>query len=81
MSGGMSRRAGVPLGERTRRAPGPAGARHCWVHDERYAGKLPGLLLQWEHGARGWRALVVYAVPEPDGLVQRWLGQAELSPC
>jgi hypothetical protein len=80
MAGGMSRRDGVPLGERRRRDVDtrPLGARHCWVRDERYPAKLPGLLLRWVHG---WRGLVVYAVPEPDGLVQRWLDDADLSPC
>jgi hypothetical protein len=83
VSGGMSRRSGMPLGERPRRdaAARAAGARHCWVNDERYPDKLPGLLLRWEQGARGWRGLVVYAVPEPEGLVQRWLDDADLSPC
>jgi hypothetical protein len=78
----MSRRRGLPLGERTRLgATRPAGARHCWVNDERYPNKLPGLLLRWEQGVRGWRGLVVFAVPEPEGLVQRWMDDDDLSPC
>lgn len=81
MSGGMASRGGVPLGERVRSASRASGARHCWVHDERYGKKLPGLLLRWEQGVRGWRGLVVYAVPEPEGLVQRWVDADELTPC
>jgi hypothetical protein len=81
MSGGMSRRAGVPLRDRVQRASRPSGARHCWVRDERYPTKLPGVLLRWEQGVRGWRGLVVYAVPEPEGLVQKWVDDDDLSPC
>jgi hypothetical protein len=48
---------------------------------QRYPDKLPRLLLRWERGARGQRGLVVYAVPQPEGQVQRGLGDAGLSPC
>jgi hypothetical protein len=51
------------------------------VNDERYPKKLPGILLRWEHGVSGWRGLVVYAVPEPEGLIQKWLAEDDLSPC
>jgi hypothetical protein len=78
----MSRRDAPALGERAAAAASrPPGARHCWVRDRRFPEKLPGLLLRWEHGVRGWRGLVVYAVPEPDGLVQRWLDEADLTAC
>jgi hypothetical protein len=82
MSGGMSRRRGVPLGERSQpAATRRGGPRHCWVRDERYPEKLPGILLRWEEGVRGWRGLVIYAVPQLESLVQGWIDDADLSPC
>jgi hypothetical protein len=92
MAGGMRRGRGVPLSERTRgssvehddRTP-PAEqaddcARHCWVHDTRWPCKLPGLLLRWDRRPDGWRALVVYATPEPDAVEQHWVDAADLTP-
>jgi hypothetical protein len=34
-----------------------------------------------QQGVSGWRGLVVYAVPEPEGLVQKWLPDEDLRPC
>jgi len=80
----MSRGRGLTLAERSRVAGVGAapsdGARHCWVSDPRHNEKLPGLLLRWQPTDTGWEALVIYALPEPDGLVQGWLQESALSP-
>lgn len=83
MAGGSGRGLGVPLAERVRGGGPPArpsGSRHCWVSDPTYPDKLPGILLRWENTSAGWRGLVVYALPETDGVVQRWMDAGQLVP-
>jgi hypothetical protein len=58
----------------------PEVPKHCWVSDERWPGRLPALLLRWELRDGRWQALVVYAVPRPDAIEQRWLEAAALTP-
>lgn len=78
----MKWRNGPTLGDRAglppRGATGVRGARHCWVRDPAYSQRLPGLLLRWEQTGDTWWALVVYATPLRDGLIQRWVMASDL---
>ena len=60
-----------------------AHRRHCWVlgpDDDR--GPWPGLVLQWDRTAGGWRAWVVYLAGEGDDqvTVQTWVSRERLAP-
>ncbi|WP_372728199.1 hypothetical protein [Nocardioides sp.] len=72
----MSKRGGVPLGERRRVGGVPDAApavpdstrddcpvRHCWVADavDRQGVKRPGLLMEWRRAGPGWQGRVLYA--------------------
>lgn len=78
----MGRARGPTLAERSlaRQERGGAVPRHCWVRDERYDRKMPGLLLRWDRIGSTWQALVVYALPDRDGLVQGWISGDDLTP-
>src|SRR5690349_15831798 len=60
--------------------PSPQAIRHCWVTDEH--GRLPGLLLEWQRAAGGWRGRVVR--PAADGgawvIVEEWVMAERLDP-
>jgi hypothetical protein len=68
MAGGMRSGRGLTLAERSAlsgvvpgRPTGSAGRRHCWVvATTPEHGPWPGLVLDWQRTAAGWRAFVVY---------------------
>lgn len=86
----MGRRGSLPIGERVNRTaehaepaaaePEPSPIRHCWVTDRH--GRLPALLLEWQHRADGWHGRVVRPVREAGGwhVVEEWLPAGLLGP-
>jgi hypothetical protein len=60
--------------------PAASPVRHCWVHGP--DGRVPGLLLAWEHRAPGWHGRVVHPVRDGDGwiVVEEWLPSSLLEP-
>lgn len=92
MAGGMSRRQGVPLGDRPvnlgegrgQDASLGRGRRHCWVDGPpEDPGPHPGLIQAWRHSPQGWSALVVYVLDEAAQdvtTVQTWVPAEVLRP-
>jgi len=89
----MSRGAGVPLADRTRRNIPAASrqtaederGRHCWVVDSPgHPGRYPGVLVEWRRRGQAWDGLVAYVMPELHGggsrLVERWVEAQYLEP-
>jgi hypothetical protein len=54
--------------------------KHCWVNGTH--GRLPGLLLEWQQRAGGWRGRVVHPVRDDEGwlVVEEWLPAEILEP-
>jgi hypothetical protein len=60
-----------------------AHRRHCWVlGSDEQRGPWPGLVLQWDRTAGGWRAWVVYLAGEGEDqiTVQTWVARDRLAP-
>jgi hypothetical protein len=59
----------------------PGSLKHCWVLDGE--GRLPGLLLEWRRGERGFEGRVVHAVDDPQLgwiVVEEWVSAERLGP-
>jgi hypothetical protein len=64
------------------RSPAP-GPRHCWVDDPPgFAGRWPGVVVEWRRGHSGWqgRTLVVVVLGGDEPLVlELWLDARHLT--
>jgi hypothetical protein len=56
--------------------------RHCWVHTpEAPSEPRPGLVIEWQRTATGWRARVVYALDDDHATtVETWVQAEQLRP-
>jgi hypothetical protein len=81
----MRSERGLTLAQRSRLSGigQPAGVhrRHCWVTGpDEDPGPWPGLILDWQQTATGWRAWVVYLVGPDEIAVQAWAERSRLEP-